>query len=111
MTILWILLVIETALLFVGGFLAARYMQRLLDYDELFQLIQDEIDTNIQNFDKLKNTPLLSNAPEIVHASKLMNTMRERLYEYVMRIEENALRERAETELVGVHGGDEEQKG
>ena len=91
-----ILLGIETTILVLGIALAFRFMQRLFAYDELFSMLQEEIDTNIQNFDKLKSTPLLSNAPEIVNASKLMNTMRDRLHEYVLRIEENAIREKAE---------------
>lgn len=96
-TLLLVLLSIETLVLLVGGFLFYRYVQRLFNYDELFQYLQEDIDVNIQNFDKLRNTPMLSNAPEIVNAAKLMSTMRDRLHEYVTRIEENSLHSKDST--------------
>jgi hypothetical protein len=103
---LWIVVCLETILLIVGGVLASRFLKRLFAYDEIFDLLQEDLDVNIQNFDKLKSTPLLSNAPEIVNASKLMSTMRDRLNEYVMRIEEHSLRERDEPVLIGIRGPD-----
>jgi hypothetical protein len=107
-TILSILLGISV-LIIVSGFIAGkRYLQRLFDYDELFQYLQDDLEVNIMNFDKLSTTPLLSNAPEIVNASKLMKAMRDRLYEYVMRIEENALRERVQSQPPRSNRGAEE---
>jgi hypothetical protein len=98
-TVLAVLLAFETFLLISGILVGITYLKRLFAYDELFQYLQDDLDINIQNFDKLKSTPMMSNAPEIIHASKLMSTMRDRLYEYVMRIEENALRGRAELKI------------
>ncbi len=72
------------------SFVAFRYAKRVLEFDELFSLIQGDLDENLENFQKLNKTNLLSDSPEIMHASKLMQKMRENLYEYTMRVQETS---------------------
>src|SRR5262245_40822891 len=94
--IMAILLCVSIALNVVGGIVLRRYLERLFQYDELFDMLQNDLDDNIVNFDRINATPLLSNAPEIVHAAKLMKGMRDRLQTYALAADESARRESAE---------------
>lgn len=90
--ILIIGLIIATAVLLsaasVLGFFLWKASQRLLEFDDLYELLVHDLDTNIAYFEKLTNTPLLSNSPEILEAQKNMRIIRDRLNEYVLRMEE-----------------------
>lgn len=106
--ILSIFLLLSLSVNIFGGILFVRYVKRLFQYDELFQMLQDDLDVNIQNFDRLNSTPLLSNAPEIIHASKVMKSMRDNLHQYAMKIEENAHRGGAEPLIPRANRGPED---
>ncbi len=77
-----------TIVLIMNGFVIYKLGKRLLEFDELFELFQDDIDTNIRYFEKLLQTPVMSNVPEVEEANKNMNLMRLRLEEFVQRFSE-----------------------
>ena len=60
---------------------------RLIRFDELFGLLVEEIDTNVNYLNKLLLTPVFSNSPEIIGANRNMGLMRARLDEYVRQME------------------------
>lgn len=91
MILLISLLVVLTIALFAAGALGyflLKASRRLLEFDDLYELLVHDLDTNIAYFEKLTNTPLLSNSPEILEAQKNMRIIRDRLNEYVLRMEE-----------------------
>lgn len=82
------LLVISLIVNAVTSYLIVRASRRLLEFDELFELLADDIGTNLRYFEKLKTTPLISDTQEVQNAHKNMVVMGERLEEFVKRIEE-----------------------
>lgn len=88
MTVILILLALSLVLTGVEGFFLWKASKRLFEFDDLYELLVHDLDTNIKHFNKLVNTPLLSDAPEILEAQKNMRIMRDRLNEYVLRMEE-----------------------
>jgi hypothetical protein len=77
----------------VFGFLLVRASRRLFRFDDLYELLVHDIDTNIKYFDKLTETSVFSNAPEILDAQRNMSIMRTRLNEYVLSMEDLTGRE------------------
>ena len=75
------------------GYLLIRASKRLLQFDEIFEVLVDDVQTNITYLNKLTNTPILQNSPEILDAQKNMHIIRKRLDEIVLRMEETARRE------------------
>lgn len=73
-----------------------RASRRLLQFDDVFGLLVDDCRTNIKYFDKLLNTPILQNSPEILDAQRNMGVIRDRLNEFVVRMEETSHRENTE---------------
>lgn len=69
-------------------FVLNRSLRRLLEFDSLMQLFIHDIETNVKYFNKLVNTPTFSNSPEVIQAQHNMHTIRLRLEEYVIRMEE-----------------------
>jgi len=65
-----------------------RFARRLLQFDDLFGLLVNDMDVNAQYLEKLSNTPLLENSPEIVKAHNNMKIMGQRLEEFMIRVEE-----------------------
>lgn len=86
--ILSVLLLLSLGANVVQGRVLFKGAQRLLEFDELFEMFYHEIEINVDYFDKLIKTPLLSNAPEIIAAQRNMKVMQLRLEEYVRRMEE-----------------------
>ncbi len=73
-------------LLFV--MLLVRASRQLLAFDDMVNYLADDLETNVQYFEKLTTTPVLSNAPEIVDANRNMSIMAKRLDEFLNRFEE-----------------------
>lgn len=69
-------------------FAGYRLTRRLLEFDELFQLLAHDIETNVKYLAKLVNTPLFLNSPEVLEVQRNMRIMAERLREYLVRIGE-----------------------
>jgi hypothetical protein len=70
-----------------------RAAKRLLEFDEFFSMLVDDIDLNIDYLSKLSSTPTFSDAPEVVDAHKKMRIISKRLDEFVLRMEELARKE------------------
>jgi hypothetical protein len=89
--IVWILFALTLLMCGILLFLLIRATKRLLQFDEIFSFLIDDIDINIKYFDKLAASDLLSNSPEVFEAHKNMRIMKQRLLEYVLRIGEARL--------------------
>lgn len=68
--------------------LLVRASRQLLAFDDMVNYLADDLETNVQYFEKLTTTPVLSNAPEIVDANRNMSIMAKRLDEFLNRFEE-----------------------
>lgn len=68
--------------------LLIRASRQLLAFDDMVNYLADDLETNVQYFEKLTTTPVLSNAPEIVEANRNMSVMSKRLDEFLNRFEE-----------------------
>jgi len=86
--VLSVLLVLSTATAAVAIWLLVKASRKLLQFDDLVNYLGDDLETNMAYFDKLTNTPVLSNAPEIMDANKNMATMSARFDEFLSRFEE-----------------------
>lgn len=91
--ILKILLFVAVLMIIVLSYIVYRLSKRLLEFDDLFELLTHDIEVNVKYFKKLLSTPLLENAPEIITVHKNMGIIAERLDEFVNRMEETANRE------------------
>jgi hypothetical protein len=83
---------ITTGILFVCigvlGFYLYRTVTRLIAYDDLFQLLADDVQTNLRQFEKMQSGVMMSNEPEVMEAHKNMMIMAKRLNEFINRMEE-----------------------
>ena len=68
--------------------LCVRATKKLLALDDMYEMMDHEIDVNARYFDKLLATPLLNNCQEIREAHRNMHIMSIRLREYAERISE-----------------------
>lgn len=92
---LWVAIVVLSILLLAASLLLLRATRRLLQFDEIFSYLVDDIQVNLEYFEKLANTTLVSNAPEVVQVHKNMQIMGQRLGEFVRRMGEVTLLEEA----------------
>jgi hypothetical protein len=69
-----------------------RFSKRLLQFDELFELLSRDIDVNIAFFDKLLATPLFDDSQEVRTANQNMTNISKRLNEFVLQMEETSNR-------------------
>ena len=88
MIIALIALLVSVSVNVVAALLLRKATSRLLQFDELYEMLLDDMDTNVKHFEELRQKPLLSNAQEVIQAHKNMMLMRERLDEFVIRINE-----------------------
>lgn len=88
MIVLTILLILVTGYAVVASVILVKFSKRLLEFDDIFQLFADDIDTNIRFFKKLNNTPMMENSPEIISAHNNMKIIKTRLEEFTTRFEE-----------------------
>jgi hypothetical protein len=77
----------------VLGFLTYKASKRLIEFDDLYEMLVHDLDTNVSYFAKLTATPLLSDSPEILDAQRNMKIIRDRLNEYIIRMEEMSHRQ------------------
>jgi hypothetical protein len=70
-----------------------RLLARLLQFDRLFEMLVDDIAVNIEFFDKLSRTPVLSDVQEVKTAHHNMMIINSRLKEYVSRMGEASNRD------------------
>lgn len=86
--IMAILLGVSVALNAAGAYVIFRTVRKLFQFDDLFELLQHDVETNIKYLEKTLESPLMMNTPEIVDVHKNMHTMGVRLVEYVNRFNE-----------------------
>jgi hypothetical protein len=77
-----------------------RSSKRLLEFDDLFELLAHDVNTNIDYFESISEHPVLGNAEEIVVADRNMRIMRARLEEYVSQMEELTRRQLRKKKVV-----------
>lgn len=83
-----ILLIISLAVNVIAGFFLLRFIKKLLQFDELFELLADEININIGFYEKLLQKPLFMASPEIEEAHHGMNLIMVRFKEFVAQMSE-----------------------
>lgn len=86
--ILEIALVLVTTISIVLGLLLFVATKKLILFDDIFDIIVDDVDINFSYLDELIKTPLFENSPEVLTAHKNMEIIHKRLEEIVMRVEE-----------------------
>lgn len=72
----------------VLAFVGFRLSRRLLQFDDLFEILVRDIDLNIAFFDKLLTTPLFDDSQEVRTANQNMSVISKRLDEFVLQMEE-----------------------
>jgi hypothetical protein len=70
------------------GFLLHKSAKRLLQFDNLFEMLTHDMETNIRYYEKLAVTPILSDVTEVKSAHHNMQIMGARMEEYVLQMEE-----------------------
>ena len=89
MDVLLAMLLALVSLLLVGmTFAAWRFYRKAVVYDEIFQFISADIQVNLEQFFKMKNSNVTGNEPEIENAHRKMMLMGNRLNEILTRMEE-----------------------
>ena len=86
--ILYIVFAVSLVLNVVAALALLRAVLRMFQFDDLFDMLVEEIDVSIAYFDKLLTTPLLIHSPEIVEANRNMKIIRQRMNEFVLRMED-----------------------
>lgn len=86
--IVWVLLVLSVLANVGMIYVIKKGAQRLLEFDNLIEMLSHDLNINIEYFDSIKNNPVLGNADEIVTADRNMRIMNTRFDEYIIRMEE-----------------------
>lgn len=63
-------------------------VDRLFDYDDFYNLLMDDIETNLLQFESMKKMSMISDEPEIQKVHKNMMVMAARLDEFARQMEE-----------------------
>lgn len=84
----WVLLACIAVYSALATLAAVRFARRSLALDEIINIVADDLETNLAFFTKLGETPMLSNAPEIVEAAKGIKIMAMRFDEIITQVEE-----------------------
>lgn len=84
----WILFVFSLLINALLSGLLVRATQRLFEFDDLFNLLSDELKTNINYFEKLLKKPMYSDTPEVQTAQRNMINMKNRADEFLRRMRE-----------------------
>lgn len=96
--ILLIVACVSALLNVVLVFVALRLSRKLLQFDELFDMLSDDVQTNVEYFKKLLATPLLNNSPEVISMQKNIDLIGRRLQEYALRMNETTNKDVPESE-------------
>ncbi len=75
-------------LLLIVLIVAIRFVQRTFQFDELFSLLDNDIAKDLTYLEQVVNTPLFSNAPEVIAVAKNMRVLHDNLRNYAARIAE-----------------------
>lgn len=88
---MWILVMFLVLSLLANAalvFFLVRYLKRLFQYDDLYQILIDDVETNLEQFERMRKSSFLSDDDEIRNAHKNMMTMAARLDEFARQMEE-----------------------
>lgn len=88
MIILYTIMAVSIVLNIVAVIVGYRLITRLLAFDELFELLADDIRVNVDYYNKLLMTPLFDNSQEVKTANHNMAIISKRLTEFSLRIKE-----------------------
>lgn len=84
----WFLFIVTLLLLCGMTFVAYRFYRKAVVYDEVFQYLADDIQTNLGQFRKMASSNIMGDEPEIKTAHQNMIIMGKRLQEILSRMEE-----------------------
>lgn len=93
-----VLCFITVPALLVTLYVIWRLSKRLLQFDELFETLFNDVEVNLKFFQKLLSTPLFDNSPEVKTANNNMSVIAQRMDEFMNRIEETTNRRLRKTE-------------
>lgn len=91
-----VVIVILLVLLTASIFFNVNLFMRLMEFDDLFEMLVDDITVNVKYFDKLLATPLFTASEEVRTANRNMLIMRNRLAEFMKLIGETTNTENEE---------------
>ncbi len=86
--VLWIALLLSLSLNVGLGYILRRYITRLFQYDDLYQILIDDVETNLRQFDRIRGSSLMSDDDQVRNAHRNMMTMAARMDEFATRMEE-----------------------
>lgn len=89
---MWLAIVCTiSVLLNIGlGYVLRRYLKRLFEYDDLYQVMIDDVETNLSQFERMRKSSILTDDDEVRSAHKNMMVMASRLDEFANQMEEVA---------------------
>lgn len=71
------------------SFVAVRFSKRLLQFDEMFSYLNDDVNSNLKHLEETLAKPLFLDTPEVVEMNRKFSIMKKRMEEYALRISEN----------------------
>lgn len=89
---LMVLLGLSALLNVVLAYVLIRFSRRLLQFDELFELLARDLEVNVEYFEKLLSTPLFETSQEVKTANHNMKIISKRLDEFINRLEDESSR-------------------
>jgi len=96
--ILEIVIAILSLVAVAEAFVIVRLSKRLLDFDELIDLLLRDVEVNTDYFDKLLKTPLFENSEEVKIMHRNMSIISKRFDEFNLRMQEVTRREQKQEE-------------
>jgi hypothetical protein len=84
----WFLIVFLAVAFGLMTFVAYRFYRKCVVYDEVFQFLSDDIVANLQQFQRMMTSNVMSEEPEVKAAHKNMLIMGKRFNEILQRMEE-----------------------
>lgn len=88
----WLTISLFIVIVAALGYLLYRVCRKLLQFDSLFQLLAHDINVNLEHFEKISKSAIMSDVSEVKDAHRNMMIMKGRLEEYVVRMGEIANR-------------------
>ena len=77
------ILIISVVLNVALSFFLIRFIKRARQYDEMVTSMMEDVQINVEYFDKILSTPMLSNSPEVKAMKENQATMRDRFVQYI----------------------------
>lgn len=84
----WILFTLSFIVNIALAFFLRTYITRLFQYDDLYQILIDDVEANLKQFDRMRKSSFLSDDDEVQKAHKSMMFMASRMDEFANQMEE-----------------------